>query len=322
MAVVTRGQTFSSTETITNTKLHNLVDLATVTSIVDADIDPNAAIQFSKLLASSIDGSLLTNLANIVSGAGKIPFANLPTPFGSTYVSLVSIPNLALQPLTLASWVDGAAMRNIGSLPSLAGQFPWYSVVSSLASGAAPVFNGVDKLVGGSSVPVFTAGDYYVNGVNNVATTTSGTAAKVLEIFVPRSGALRIKFFIANGTNTANAQIYRNGSTVGTLRSGTGNYSEDISGWSVGDLCQVYLFATNAGNSVYAAGLQLFEGNPVTTEYNFITYPTSFTYTGAFAPTFTGSGTLGSIGDLFVNTGGGANTTLYVKTGASTWTAK
>lgn len=147
MAIISRGYTFSATETVTNSKLHQLVDDATITAIVDADISAGAAIQFSKLLASSIDGSLLVNLPNIVSGAGKIPFANLPVPFGASYVSLVSIPNSSLLPLTLASWVDGAAMRNIGSLPSLAGQLPWYSVVGSLASGSYPQFNG-SSLIG------------------------------------------------------------------------------------------------------------------------------------------------------------------------------
>jgi len=54
MAVVTRGQTFSSTETITNTKLHNLVDLATVSNIVDADLIQTPPSSFRSFLASSM----------------------------------------------------------------------------------------------------------------------------------------------------------------------------------------------------------------------------------------------------------------------------
>ena len=49
MATVTRGQTFGATETITNTKLHTLVDDATVTGIVNADVSAGAAIAASKL---------------------------------------------------------------------------------------------------------------------------------------------------------------------------------------------------------------------------------------------------------------------------------
>ena len=37
-ATVSKGQTFAADEQITNTKLHNLVDNATVTAIVSADI--------------------------------------------------------------------------------------------------------------------------------------------------------------------------------------------------------------------------------------------------------------------------------------------
>ncbi len=49
MATVTRGTTYGSTETITNAKLHILVDDATVTGIVNADISAGAAIAASKL---------------------------------------------------------------------------------------------------------------------------------------------------------------------------------------------------------------------------------------------------------------------------------
>jgi len=52
-----------------------LVDSATISGIVNADIDASAAIATSKLAA--IDGSKLSGLANITTGAGVIPAANL-----------------------------------------------------------------------------------------------------------------------------------------------------------------------------------------------------------------------------------------------------
>lgn len=79
MATLTRGQTFGASETITNTKLHNLIDLATISGIVNADIAAGAGIEFSKLAESGIDGSKLTGLNNVVSGAGVIPIANIPS---------------------------------------------------------------------------------------------------------------------------------------------------------------------------------------------------------------------------------------------------
>ena len=49
MATLTKGQTFGATETITNTKLHALIDSGTCTAIVNADISAGAAIAASKL---------------------------------------------------------------------------------------------------------------------------------------------------------------------------------------------------------------------------------------------------------------------------------
>lgn len=224
MATFSRGQTFGVTETITNTKLHNLIDNATITNIVDADIAPGAAIQFSKLLASAIDGSLLTNLGNIPSGSGKIPFANLNVPFGSTYVSLVSIPNASLFPLTLASWVDGAAMKNIQSMPSLAGQLSWYNIVSSLASGAYPRYAGGNTFIAsppdsksniifqwmgavdaqGTSIGVLSATSLTSTGTGNYLylATTSGSAQTVL--------ATKWKKISGVNTVTVYARIWQN----------------------------------------------------------------------------------------------------------------
>lgn len=151
MATLTRGITFGASETVTNTKLHNLVDLGAVSQIVDADCSPSMALSDTKLAdittGNKVRGTALGNLASIPSGSGVIPSVNIPF-LGASMISLVSIPNSAIFPLTLTSWVDGSAMRNIQSMPSLAGQLSWYSIVSSLASGGSVQFNGVDKFVG------------------------------------------------------------------------------------------------------------------------------------------------------------------------------
>jgi hypothetical protein len=309
--------------------LHNLVDLGAVSNIVNADIDPAAAIVDTKLAQittlNKVSGSAIGNLASIPSGAGLIPFANIGV-INTSMISYTSIPNAALLPLTLASWVDGSAMRNIQSMPSLAGQLAWYSIVSSLASGGSPMFNGVDKFIGGVSAAPFTAGDYFAGGTFRVGVNpTSTTPTKVLEVYISRPGTIRIKFHLDGSAATCNGQIYRNGSAVGTLRStaaGTGvTYSEDISGWSVGDLCQLYVYNSSGANDTFGATLLLYEGTPTSITSNYVTYPASFTYIGSITPT-TFLNDLGAIGDLYMLTGGGASTTLYVKTAATTWTAK
>lgn len=284
MATLNRGITFSSTETITNTKLHLLVDNATISGIVDADISPGAAIQFSKLLASAIDASLLVNLANMVAGAGKIPFANLPVPFGSTYVSLISIPNLSLQPIVLASWIDGISFRNLQSSPSLAGQFPYWSLVGSLGSGSFPAFDGVSKFVGSSGAAIAVLGDYPANSTSfnslspvyncdtqRTANTGLNAYTKTKALLVPRNGAVRIKFDIKHSTGVGSAagRIYRNGVAVGTIQlnatSSFVTYSEDISGWTAGDSLELWGDETShTGGIILLRNLRVYEALPIT----------------------------------------------------------
>ena len=48
MATLTKGKTFTNGELVTPQKLHELVDLGTVSGIVNADIANNAAIADSK----------------------------------------------------------------------------------------------------------------------------------------------------------------------------------------------------------------------------------------------------------------------------------
>jgi hypothetical protein len=322
MATLSKGITYGATETLTNTKLHNLVDLGSVSNIVNADIDAAANIADTKLAQittlNKVSGAAVGFLASIPGSAGLMPVANLPV-IGSTYASLVSIPNVSLLPLTLTSWVDGSAMRNIQSMPSLAGQLSWYSISSSLASGGTPIFNGVDKFIGGSSIPAYSAGDYLIGSLNYINSNTGTTPTKTHEFYLSRSGTLRIKFHLITGSGgTIQGQIYRNGSAVGTLRATSAQFSEDISGWSTGDLCQLYLWNTNGGQTTLGGGFQISQGTPVNEEYNIVSYPTSNIFTGTGTP----GATLGAIGDLYLNLSGGASTTLYVKTAASTWTAK
>lgn len=63
-ASITKGQTFGATEQVTNTKLHNLVDLATISNISATE------------LASNILQSLPT-------GAGQVRYWSLVTSMAS-----------------------------------------------------------------------------------------------------------------------------------------------------------------------------------------------------------------------------------------------
>lgn len=217
---------------------------------------------------NKVRGTALGNLASIPSSAGLIPIANIP-------VTLASIPNSSLLPITLTSWIDGSAMRNIQSMPSLAGQFAWYSIVSSLASGGTIKFDGSSKFIGALPGSDYAAGSY-LNSITAQAITSraipSTSYSKLKEIVLPRAGTLRIAFDLtfSSGPGSVRGQVYRNGSAVGTERilstapPVTTNYSEDISGWKVGDLCQLYARLGVSGDAGTVDDFKLYSAIPTT----------------------------------------------------------
>ena len=107
MATVTKGRTFVSGETVTPTKLNELVDNATVTSIVDADVSASAAIALSKLATGALPAAITVANANIVSGvdASKLTTGTLPADrIGSDAITTARINNAAVT----AAKLDGA----------------------------------------------------------------------------------------------------------------------------------------------------------------------------------------------------------------------
>ena len=76
MATLSKGYTFGSSETVTNTKLHNLVDLGAVTGIVNADILSGAAIAESKV---NFDGSTVVTIGTTQTITGAKTFSGAIT---------------------------------------------------------------------------------------------------------------------------------------------------------------------------------------------------------------------------------------------------
>jgi hypothetical protein len=68
MATLSKGTTFAGAETVTATKLNNLVDNATIANIVNADVSASAAIALSKLATGALPTAITVASANIVDG--------------------------------------------------------------------------------------------------------------------------------------------------------------------------------------------------------------------------------------------------------------
>lgn len=283
------------------------VDTYAPGSIDNTAVSSIAAIAYTKL-------NLLGGITNAdVNSSAAIAYSKLNLAGGIVNADInasAAIVDTKLATISTAGKVSGAALTSLASIPVGAGIIP-------SANLTAPTFSSV----AGS----YASGTYKILGPTATASTASISYAKVIEVVVPRGGTLSTTFTLAGSSNDAVGRIYRNGVAVGTEQiavSGTATtYSEDISGWSANDLLQIYANNNNTGSTTYAGALFLYENVPVTQ------VPVSSSqgpdiYKGPDVPTVTIGTTVGNIGDMYVNTGGGASTTLYVKTGASTWTAK
>lgn len=95
MATLSRGQTFGTTEQVTNTKLHNLVDLGSISGITGTDLGS----AFMSSLPSSAGKINVQNLWSQVNIATNTSFPNVGNGthfnlFHQTFVSLASFVNM------------------------------------------------------------------------------------------------------------------------------------------------------------------------------------------------------------------------------------
>ena len=97
----------------------------------------------------------------------------------------------------------------------------------------------------------YAVGDILLSSSNAVVDIdTYLTPTKTKEISIIRYGTLRIKFTLLGLGYTTYGRIYRNGVAIGTeqstLNAGWVIFSEDISGWSSDDLCQLYCWVASS----------------------------------------------------------------------------
>lgn len=106
-------------------------------------------------------------------------------------------------------------------------------------------------------------GDYVAVANDDEVGIDPPSYAKAKEtIWKGQAGAFRVKFSMRSpGGNLLYGRIRRNGTAVGTERSTTSTtsveFSEDISGWSPGDLIQVYIYRSAGSGVCYASRLRL-----------------------------------------------------------------
>lgn len=111
-----------------------------------------------------------------------------------------------------------------------------------------------------------TAGDNLIKSADTERNANVGSYTLVKEIELARGGTLRIKFDLKvnNATDISYGRVYRNGVAAGTEQTNTTTSyvtkSEDISGWTAGDLCQLYYKVDPGGTgiNVYVENFRLY----------------------------------------------------------------
>lgn len=145
--------------------------------------------------------------------------------------------------------VDTAGLRTIGT-----------GALQAMAGNAAMTPD--DGTVTGIKLLPYTVGDYVE--CSNTGSATSMSYAKAIEIKLFRSGTIRTVMRSTNNpSGTDYGRIYRNGVALGAANVLTMNVdvSEDLGGWSVDDLCQLYAY--NIHGDPLNVSLSVNIGNPL-----------------------------------------------------------
>jgi hypothetical protein len=247
MSTLTRGISLGATETVTNTKLQNLVDLGSCTGIVDADVSNAAAIGYSKLnLSGGITNSdinasaaitysklnLGTSIVNAdVSASAAIVASKLdltsPGAIGTTAPAAGKFTTLeGTTTLKLGTTNQGDILYDNGTsltrlVPGTSGQF-----LKTLGASANPLWadasSASNVVYSWSGCTDYVAGDAFVGSVSGTSLTP--TTGNTYSFFINKNASigdqtsriLRSKFKKTAGISnlTIYANIWINNSTA------------------------------------------------------------------------------------------------------------
>jgi len=305
VATYTAGTTILSSAVTSNedaifTYLQNGIDTIADGSVVNADISSAASIAENKLNLASIAQSI--SMSGTLTHTGSASFSTI-TDLGTVAdgeFTLIDINGGTIDGATLGASsavtitsadINGGSLDNVnigtttatGELivnnssdyaDGLGSQGTSGQVLTSAGTGANPTWTTI--------IAAATAGDVGANTDGSISTFTCDTErektsasesyTKFKEIVAPKSGTLRIKFTLRSPGGAA-ARIYRSGVAVGTeqtLNNNTTEFSEDIAGWTRGDLIQVYAKTTSGTATVAISNFRIYEATP--TEFYKVTY--------------------------------------------------
>lgn len=131
----------------------------------------------------------------------------------------------------------------------------------------------VAAVVSGITIPASIADDTLQFSNDTQRDATGGSYTKVKETLLNEDlPAVRIKFDAGAGSGTTNkAKIYKNGVAIGTERtteaSSIVTYSEDFTGFVVGDLIQIYSYRSAGSSSSFIQNFRFYFTNKTVTKF-------------------------------------------------------
>ena len=225
-------------------------------NIDNANIKPGAAIESDKIDLTTISQNLYVNGEVQINGTLTAAALNLT---GAT----LQLSSLQLTTSTVITGIfdEDAMTSNSASAVPTQQSVKAYVDNMSFTTGrisATGTPSSITFLRGdgawASAGVQYVAGSYLMASADTSRTCagTNSAFTRVKEIQIVRGGTLSISFTMADGSGSGySGAVYRNGTIVGTVRTGAGTYVEDISGWSAGDSCQIYWKSlTTASGSV------------------------------------------------------------------------
>lgn len=202
MAILTRGTTYGASETITNTKLHTLVDSGTCTSIVNADVAANAAIAYSKLnLTGNITDADISSSAAI--SGSKLNLAS-PGNIGSTTPGTAAFSTLKVGTTNQGDVLYDNGTSLVRLPPGTSGQFlktqgtsanpTWDNAIGSILDYSTSTSSSTAKLPASLKIAY---------GSQSISASSSATITNL-----PFTSTGSFQVFINQGTNsTANENL-------------------------------------------------------------------------------------------------------------------
>jgi hypothetical protein len=257
MATVTVQNTLP--DSANKSDFYSIVNNSTVTGIVNADLSPSAAVVDTKLAtintAGKVDGSAITNLTNVPSGAGVIPAVNLPNSIADSHLATIST----------AGKVSGAALTSLTATPSGAGIIPIANLASGTPTGSKYIRDDgtlqtvtvtTKNVISGSAPAVTTSTSYMASGA---VATTIDTASVPMAV----AGTMKNLYVYTKNTtaSTVDVTVLKNGSASALTcqiqnAATTANDTTHTVSFSVGDRFEVQI-GNNRGVTINGFGFSV-----------------------------------------------------------------